>query len=107
MGKYPVLIFFRRHVLGRHRGQNYRRKRQAGGAERVPSHGLGRRKQWARPRRGQLLHATRHRESQVCRRGMGCGQTYVGRSYRTVTNDVLRNARFEAVTARLLEIQIC
>ena len=89
-----VFIPSRRNVRGWHRQQNYRRKRQAGGFEGVPSHGLGGRQQWARPRGGQLLHATRNQESQVCRRGMGCGQTYVTRPQRTVGNDVLCNVKF-------------
>lgn len=103
MVKSAVLIPFRRNVRGRRRKQNYRRKRQAGGFEGVPSYGLGGRQQWARPRGGQLLHATRNQESQVCRRGMGCGQTYVSRPQRTFTNDVLCNVRFKILTTMLLK----
>ena len=106
MVKCAVLIPFRRNVRGRHRKQNYRSKRQAGGFEGVPSYGLGGRQQWARPRGGQLLHATRNQESRVCRRGMGCGQTYVSRPQRTFTNDVLCNVRFEILTSLLLKVLI-
>lgn len=106
MVKCAVLIPFRRNVRDRHRQQNYRRKRKAGSFEGVPSYGLGGRQQWSRPRGGQFLHGTRNQESQVCRRGMGCGQTYVSRAHRTFTNDVLRNVRFEILTTMFLKLQI-
>lgn len=106
MVKCAVLIPFRRNVRDRHREQNYRRKRQAGGFEGVPSYGLGGRQQWARPRGGQLLHGTGNQESQVCRRWMGCSQTYVSRAQRTFTNDAVRNVRFEILTTMFLKVQI-